>query len=64
MNERSLAARALMGYPEALDSACSSPPLTNWPHNYMSSLRLSDHSMRCAVLNAEDKTKISGLALC
>ncbi|MFL2971886.1 MAG: arginine--tRNA ligase [Candidatus Thalassarchaeaceae archaeon] len=58
-------ARALIGYPEALDSACSS----HSPHKLATQLHIIAQAFGsfyevCPVLNAEDRTKISRLALC
>ena len=66
VHEREVAlARALIGYPEALDSACSS----HSPHKLATHLHVIAQAFGsfyevCPVLNAEDKTKISRLALC
>ena len=66
VHEREIAlARALIGYPEALDSACSS----HSPHKLATQLHVIAQAFGsfyevCPVLNAEDKTKISRLALC
>ena len=66
VHEREVAlARALIGYPEALDSACSS----HSPHKLATQLHVIAQAFGsfyevCPVLNAEDKTKISRLALC
>ena len=66
IHEREIAlARALIGYPEALDSACSS----HSPHKLATQLHVIAQAFGsfyevCPVLNAEDKTKISRLALC
>ena len=58
-------ARALIGYPEALDSACSS----HSPHKLATQLHIIAQAFGsfyevCPVLNSEDRTKISRLALC
>ena len=58
-------ARALIGYPEALDSACSS----HSPHKLATQLHIIAQAFGsfyevCPVLNAEDRTKTSRLALC
>jgi arginyl-tRNA synthetase len=58
-------ARALIGYPAALDSACSS----HSPHKLATQLHIIAQAFGsfyevCPVLNAEDRTKISRLALC
>ncbi len=66
VHEREIAlARALIRYPEALDSACSS----HSPHKLATQLHVIAQAFGsfyevCPVLNAEDKTKISRLALC
>ena len=66
VHEREVAlARALIGYPEALDSACSS----HSPHKLATQLHVIAQAFGsfyevCPVLNAEYKTKISRLALC
>ena len=58
-------ARALIGYPEALDSACSS----HSPHKLATQLHIIAQAFGsfyevCPVLNAEERTKTSRLALC
>ena len=66
VHEREISlARALIGYPEALDTACSS----HSPHKLATQLHVIAQAFGsfyeiCPVLNAEDKTKISRLALC
>ena len=66
VHEREIAlARALLGYPEALDSACSS----HSPHKLATQLHIIAQAFGsfyevCPVLNAKDRIKISRLALC
>ena len=65
-HEREIAlARALIKFPEALDSACSS----HSPHKLATQLHNIAQAFGsfyevCTVLNAEDSTKLSRLALC
>ena len=65
-HEREIAlARALIKFPEALDSACSS----HTPHKLATQLHNIAQAFGsfyevCTVLNAEDSTKLSRLALC
>ena len=65
-HEREIAlARALIKFPEALDSACSS----HSPHKLATQLHNIAQAFGsfyevCTVLNAEDRTKLSRLALC
>ncbi|MEK9738933.1 MAG: DALR anticodon-binding domain-containing protein, partial [Euryarchaeota archaeon] len=65
-HEREIAlARALIKFPEALDSACSS----HSPHKLATQLHNIAQAFGsfyevCKVLNAEDSTKLSRLALC
>ena len=65
-HEREIAlARALIKFPEALDSACSS----HSPHKLATQLHNIAQTFGsfyevCTVLNAEDSTKLSRLALC
>ncbi len=65
-HEREIAlARALIKFPEALDSACSSHSphkLANQLHNIAQAF--GSFYEVCTVLNAEDSTKLSRLALC